>query len=91
MGGDLLKGGLAIVAGVITLAMISVILSQQAQSATVINALSSGLAQVVGAAVAPVTGSGNVSTPTTFLANLGSSTYSSPSISSTTDSGGFIF
>lgn len=50
------KAIVGIAVAVISLATVSVILSSQAQTAGVINAGSSGLASIITAAVAPVTG-----------------------------------
>lgn len=77
MGDDLLKGILAIVAGVISLATLSVILSKSAQTPAVLGAASSGLANIVGAAVAPVTGAkSTIQTSSGAGSNLGASTFS---------------
>lgn len=53
-------GGLAlgVVGGLIGLAVVSVIVSRNAQAPTVISSAGSALAQVIGAAVSPVAGSG---------------------------------
>lgn len=57
MDGDALAtGAIAIVGGVIGLAVISVLVSRQAQTPTVLSAAGSALANVVNAAVSPVTG-----------------------------------
>lgn len=58
MASDIGAGVLAIVTGIIGLAIISVILSKNAQTSTVLNASGSALASVIGAAVAPVSGGG---------------------------------
>jgi hypothetical protein len=50
---------IAIVTGVIGLAMVAVIVSQRAQTPTVINSAGSALASVIGAAVSPLGGSSN--------------------------------
>lgn len=49
----------SIVVGVIGLAIVAVLVSQRANTAKVIGASSSGLADIIGAAVAPVTGAGS--------------------------------
>jgi PRD1 phage membrane DNA delivery len=55
--------------GIITLAMIAVLVSQKAQTSTVIQGAGTALSSVIGAAVAPVSGSttnmiGSSGTPT---------------------------
>jgi hypothetical protein len=52
-------GALAVIGGIITLAVIAVVVSKQAQAPQVIQAGGSALAAVIGAAVQPVTGSGS--------------------------------
>ena len=47
----------AVVGGIITLAMIAVVVSQNAQTSTVIQGAGTALSSVIGAAVAPVSGS----------------------------------
>ena len=49
-------GIVAIIAGVLTLAMVAVILSKQAQTSTVLTGGGQALASIIGAAVQPVTG-----------------------------------
>ena len=51
------SGIVAIVTGLIGVAIVAVIVSRNAQTPTVIGASGSALAQVIGAAVSPVTGS----------------------------------
>jgi PRD1 phage membrane DNA delivery len=46
-----------VVGGVITLAMLAVAVSQKAQTSTVIQGAGTALSSIIGAAVAPVTGS----------------------------------
>lgn len=46
---------------IVGLAMVAVLVSQQAQTSSVIQALSSGGASLIGAATAPVTGGGQSS------------------------------
>lgn len=55
----------SIVVGVIGLAIVAVLVSQRANTANVIGASSSGLAGVISAAVAPVSGASSA-TPITF-------------------------
>lgn len=50
-------GFVAIVAGVIGLAMVAVVVSQKAQTSQVLSGAGSALSSVIGAAVAPVSGS----------------------------------
>lgn len=59
---------LAVVGSVITLAIVAVVVAQQAQTATVIQAGGTALANVIAAAVKPVQGSGF----TTFNNGVGS-------------------
>jgi len=55
---DKIGGGIvAIVTGLIGVAIVAVIVSRNAQTPSVIGASGSALAQVIGAAVSPVTGS----------------------------------
>lgn len=49
---------LAIVGGIISLAIISVLVSRQAQTPAVLGAAGGALSTVIGAAVSPVTGTG---------------------------------
>lgn len=60
---------LSIVTGIIGLAIVAVIVSNNAQTGSVISSSGSALATVIGAAVAPVTGSG---------ANSGANAFSIP-------------
>ena len=58
-----------VVGGVITLAMIAVVVSKNAQTSTVIQGAGTALSSIIGAAVAPVSGSttnmiGSSGTPT---------------------------
>ena len=55
--------GLAIIffTSIVGLAMVAILISQKAATADVIKALASGTGNVIGAAVAPVTGSSNSS------------------------------
>ena len=62
MGAEALKAGVSIVTAIIGLAILSVILSNKANTLGLVQNLSSGLSQDIGAATAPVTGS-SVSTP----------------------------
>jgi len=58
---------MAMFTGIVGVAMVAIIISQKANSAAVIQSLSSGIGNVIGAAVAPVTGnstSNNAQTPT---------------------------
>lgn len=52
-------GVVAVIGGIITLAIIAVVVSKQAQTPQVIQAGGSALASVIGAAVAPVSGGGS--------------------------------
>lgn len=56
---------LAVIGSVIGLAIVAVLVSQRAQTPSVISAGGSALASIIGAAVAPVTGSG----PSNFGSN----------------------
>jgi PRD1 phage membrane DNA delivery len=57
---DKIGGGiLAIISAVVGLAVIAVIVSKNANTPTVISSAGSALSNVIGAAVAPVTGSGS--------------------------------
>ena len=49
-------GAVAVIGGIITLAIIAVIVSKQAQTPAVIQAGGSALSSIIGAAVQPVTG-----------------------------------
>lgn len=58
-----------VVGGVITLAMVAVVVSKNAQTSTVISGAGTALSSIIGAAVAPVSGStgnmiGSSGTPT---------------------------
>ena len=55
--GDIGNAILVIVSGIIGLAILSVIVSRQSNTSGVIQAAGSGLGTVIGAAVAPVSGS----------------------------------
>lgn len=55
---DFVSAALAIVAGVLGLSIVSVLVSKNAQTPTVINAAGSALSNVISAAVNPVTGTG---------------------------------
>ena len=71
MNTDALTAGLfGIVGGVIGLAIISVLVSKNAQTPTVLGAAGSALSGVIGAAVSPVTGATASGTTTGF--NIGS-------------------
>lgn len=50
-------GFVAIVVGVIGLAMVAVVVSQKAQTSTVLQSGGTALSSIIGAAVAPVSGS----------------------------------
>ena len=54
---DIGPGFIAIVGGVITLAMIAVLVAQKAQTSTVIQGAGTALSSVISAAVAPVSAS----------------------------------
>jgi len=62
---DLGGAALAIVGGVITLAIVSVLVSRNAQTGSVISSAGGALSSVIGAAVAPVSGTGGI------LGNIG--------------------
>lgn len=62
----------SVIAGVIGLALVAVIVSKNAQTSTVISGAGSALANVIAAAVSPISGSSNTS--------YGSSNYSGGSI-----------
>lgn len=49
----------SVIAGIIGLATIAVLVSQRASTSNVISSAGSALASVIGAAVAPVSGTGN--------------------------------
>lgn len=75
---DFVNAMLAIVAGVLGLAIVSVLVSQKAQTSSVIQASGSALSNVIAAAVNPVTGTGasgssgvsSVFSPSTFSNGL---------------------
>lgn len=71
---DLTAAILAIVGGAFTLAIVSVVLSQRAQTASVIGASGTALSNVIAAAVNPIT----MNNPT----SLGSNTFSTANINS---------
>ena len=54
-----------VVGGIITLAMVAVVVSKNAQTSTVIQGAGTALSSVIGAAVAPVSGSSTNSFGTT--------------------------
>jgi hypothetical protein len=70
MGNEAGRAILAIVSSIVGLAIISVVLSQQAQTTSVIQAGSQGLASVIGAATAPVTGGSAASTAGAVVGGL---------------------
>jgi hypothetical protein len=62
-------GFIAVIGGIITLAMVAVAVSKNAQTSTVISGAGTALSSIIGAAVAPVSGSttnmiGSSGTPT---------------------------
>ena len=61
-------GLIAVVAGILTLAMIAVVVSKNAQTSTVISGAGSALSSVIGAAVAPVSNTGGAVTGATVPA-----------------------
>jgi hypothetical protein len=70
MGAEALKAGVSIVTAIIGLAILSVILSKNAQSLGLVQNLSTGLAQDIQAATSPVTNAGGFSNQTyTFASN----------------------
>ena len=71
--GDIWKEVLAIFGGVVTIAIISVIISKKSQAPAVLQAASSALANVVAAAVKPV------NTATTN-GNLGNNPFTTPNV-----------
>lgn len=58
LGAEALRTAVAIVTAIIGLAILSVLVSKNAQTKGIIQNLSTGLSQDIGAATAPVTGSG---------------------------------
>ena len=56
---------ITVIGGVITLAMVAVLVGQKAQTSTVIQGAGTALSQVIGAAVAPVSTSGSTFGSTT--------------------------
>lgn len=57
--GSFVPGVIAVIAGMIGLAIVAVIVSRNAQTPQVLQAGGSALASIIGAAVSPVTGGGN--------------------------------
>lgn len=57
---QLINSGTTIVLAIIGIAILAVIVSRNANTSSVISAASGGLAQDIGAATAPVTGSGGL-------------------------------
>lgn len=55
--GNIGAGVVAVIGAVVALAMVAVLVSQKAQTSSVISGAGSALASVIGAAVQPVTGS----------------------------------
>lgn len=75
---EIVQAGIGVFTGIVTLAIISVIISRKSQTPQVINAFSSALANVVAAAVNPI------NTATTN-GNLGLNSFSTPqSVNSST-------
>lgn len=71
---DKIGGGiLAIVSAVVGLAIVAVIVSKNAQTPTVISSAGSALANVIGAAVSPVTGSSSTSNLFGSISGIGGS------------------
>ena len=66
-----LRAGLAFVGAILSLAILSVILSQKAQTTSVIGAMSSGLSSLIGAAEAPVTGATTASSVASTISSIG--------------------
>jgi hypothetical protein len=56
---------ITVVGGVITLAMVAVLVGQKAQTSSVLQGAGTALSQVIGAAVAPVSATGNTFGSTT--------------------------
>jgi hypothetical protein len=50
---------IAVVGGILTLALVAVVVSQKAQTSSVLTAGGSALSNIIAAAVSPVTGGGN--------------------------------
>ena len=76
MGGETIQAIVGIVTAIIGLAILSVLVSKNANTSAVIGAASGGLAQDISAATSPVTGSGGYSAnmfTTGNIGNLGSS------------------
>jgi hypothetical protein len=63
----------AVVSAIIGLAIVAVLVSNQAQTGTVLTSAGSALGTVIGAAVAPVTGANGSSMSGTQLTNTGGS------------------
>lgn len=57
--GNIGPGIIAIVTGIIGLAIVAVVVSQRANTSTVIGSAGSALSSVIAAAVSPVSGGGN--------------------------------
>jgi hypothetical protein len=73
---------LSIFGGIITLALVAVVVSRNARSADAIHAAGSALSNVVGAAVAPLN-------DTNKSVNLGLNSFTAPAIGGNTKSGAF--
>lgn len=89
---DLAKVALAIFGGTITLAIISVIVSPQAQTATVINSTSGALSNVIKAATSPVQSGASFGSPANVggaLSSLANAVNAVGSLSSSIGSLGF--
>ena len=74
MGDDLAQAGLAIFGGIVTLAIISVIVGQRSTASQAISATGSAFASVINAAVNPVSNGGTGS----INGNLGANSFGAP-------------
>jgi hypothetical protein len=87
---NMLSATLAIVGGVISLAIISVLVSRQAQTPQVLESAGGALGTVISAAVSPVTGHGGSSAPTGSFGGSGSGFDTSDAISLIATAGKFF-
>lgn len=69
--GEMGRGLMLGVSGVLALAIIAVLVSQKAQTSGVVTSAFGGLATVINAAVSPVTGTTTGSAASSVLSNLG--------------------
>jgi hypothetical protein len=73
MTGEFARGILIGISGVLGLAIVSVLVSQRSQTASLIQSAAAGLSQIIGAAVSPVTGGGSGAASVTSNFGLGNS------------------